>query len=254
MGIAASDRKLLLVGGCDLLQLSRFCSVRGIEFVNFMNIRSSRLNVLSPGENEIRYDDPSFFTADRQSLREAKAVTKLSGWTYEDATSLDQSIAQANFIILAMRAVLRHQYVVTKENIYIRIRDESLRFYLDNESEWFKRHFIVTELTTGDRLELIKSAFGVLNSKARDDAIIFVLGDNTRTAFNMPELTASVSYNTFCRNFCENNPGKFNFVEIRNVVQESSLIDLQPKTALNSNVRIFSASVRLAVLLRAPKS
>jgi hypothetical protein len=253
LSVPKAHRKLLLVGGCDLLQLTNYCNSHDVEFVNFMNIRNSRMNVLSCAGAGIRYDDPAFFTADRALLRDNQPVRRLSGWTFEDAVLLNENIAQADIIILAMRGVLRHHYVVTNEKIYIRLRAERLQFYLNNEPEWFKRHFIVADLTTRDRLELIETAFEVLKLSSRDDAIIFILGDNSRATFDLPELSASVSYNNFCRSFCENNPGKFNFVDVRTVVQESSLIDAHPKTALNSNVRIFSSSVRLALLLRALK-
>jgi hypothetical protein len=244
-------RKLLLVGGCDLVQLSNFCQSHNVEFVNFMNIRPGPTNFSSFDGTGVRYDDPSFFTADRRALRDNESIKKLSGWTYDNTVLLDQIIPQADVIILAMRAVLRHHYAVTKENIYIRIRPENLKLYLDRERDWFKRHFAVAELSTGDRLGLIATAFEVLKAKSREDSIIFVLGDNARTEFNIPEFSASIAYNNFCRKFCEDNAGKFNFVDIRSVVQEGSLIDAEPKTALNSNVRMFASSVRLAALLRA---
>jgi hypothetical protein len=206
---------------------------------------------LSSGATAVRYDDPSFFTAPRWALRDNEPLKKISGWTYEDALMLDGNIPKANVIVLAMRAVLRHRYVVTKEGIHIRIPSENIKLYLERESDWFKRHFSVTELSTGERLNLIASAFEVVKAKSRDDASIFILGDNARTEFNIPELSASVAYNEFCRSFCRDNAGKFNFVQIDTLVRESSLIDAYPKTALGSNVRVFASSVRLAVLLRA---
>jgi hypothetical protein len=58
-------RKLLLVGGCDLTRLSDFCSSNCIEFVNFMNIRPGSLTARTLDRPDVRYDDPSFITADR---------------------------------------------------------------------------------------------------------------------------------------------------------------------------------------------
>lgn len=211
------DLKLLLVGGCELLQLSSFCSSNRMEFVNGAGL-------LSDGSST-RYDDPSFITASRDVLRRSSPIREISGWTYEEALRLDRSIPEAKIIILAMRAVLRHSYVAANDNVYIRMRKRRLDSYLATKPQWFGRFFSVVKLDIRDRLNLIQTAFDRILANSASDAVIFVLGANLRKQFDQIELRASLSYNDFCRRFCHKNSEIFHFVDVNAIVPEDSLLD-----------------------------
>jgi hypothetical protein len=139
---------------------------------------------------------------------------------------LDDSLAQADIIILAMRAALRHYYVVTQEdNIQIRMEVRNIELYRKNHAEWFKQNFSVVNIGVRDRLALIRQAFEAVGRQSRAKAAVFVIGANTRNVKDVIELTASVAYNKFCEKFCQEHKSKFHFVEVDKVVPESSLID-----------------------------
>src|SRR5262249_35707083 len=76
-----------------------------------------------------------------------------------------------------------------------------------------------------ERLDLIERAFKRVKRDSTADALIFVLGANLRTQTNPFELRASISYNDFCRRFCEDNADKFYFVDVNGIIPENSLVD-----------------------------
>jgi len=211
------DLKLLLVGGCELLQLSSFCSSKRAEFVNQTGFRDDG--------SSTRYDDPSFILANREILRDNDAIREVSGWTYDDAVRLDRSIAESKIIILAMRAVLRHLYVVARESVYIRMTKNRMDKCILKNPRWFSELFSIVKLDIKKRLDLIGRAFERVKTDSTADVLIFVLGANLRTQTNPFELRASISYNDFCRRFCQENSDKFYFVDVNGIVPENSLVD-----------------------------
>ncbi len=74
--VARPNPKLLLLGGCDLLQLASYCSTDRLEFVNFAK----------EGER-LRFDDPNFVLTDRALLRDCKVIREFPWWSYEGERS-----------------------------------------------------------------------------------------------------------------------------------------------------------------------
>ena len=211
------DNKLLLVGGCDLLQLASFCSPNRVEFVN-------KTEIVNGDEYVVRYDDPSFFLADRNRLSRNREVKDLPCWTHDDALALDRHLEEASIIILSMREGLNHNYVRTKDDIYVRIPIRNMPIYATKRSTWFKQNFTIVNLNIKDRLELIEKSFYLVKRRSRKDAVIFILGVNTRDEF-VHELTASNVFNQFCNRFCGQNQNKFYFVDVDQVVAKKCLVD-----------------------------
>ena len=216
--LVANDRKLLLVGGCDLQQLASFCSSNRVEFVNRADTRDGFDYI-------VRYDDPSFFTADRAAVRKNEEMKRLASWTYEDAVLLDQNIASAEIIILAMRSALRHYYVVTKDNIHIRMDTRNINRYRGTQADWFGLNFKVVTIGIRDTLALIRNSFEQVANLSRPDAAVFVVGANSRKLDDYIELGTRLGYNNLCEKFCQENDKKFHFIDVNKVVSESALID-----------------------------
>ena len=213
-----NNKKLLLVGGCELLQLASFCSPNRVEFVNRTELRND-------DEFVVRYDDPSFLIADRDILSKSQEIKDLSGWTYDDAIALDHHLQDASIIILSMREGLNHIYVRTKNNIYVRIPRRNLKIYLNKRFDWFNENFTTVNLNMKDRLNLIEKSFELAIDKSRGDAAVFILGANTRNELDFQELTASGLYNQFCKRFCQENENKCYFVDLNEVVPRRCLVD-----------------------------
>src|ERR1041385_9292705 len=65
-GIAPTSSKLVLLGGCDLLQLATYCSRDRVEFVN-----------RNEGKVRIRYDDTGFILGNRHLIAKSEAVKSI---------------------------------------------------------------------------------------------------------------------------------------------------------------------------------
>ena len=215
--LASDATKLLLVGGCDLLQLASFCSPNRVEFVNRTEIRRG-------DEYVIRYDDPFFFLTNREIMERSEEVKKLPGWTYSDASALDQHLQDAGIIILSMREALNHNYVSTKDGVQVRIPGRNMNIYMQKSRDWFLNSFAVTNYNTQDRLSLVERSFRLVAEVAQKNAVVFILGVNTRRE---PLQATAISnlYNRFCQGFCADNPDRFHFVDVDTIVPSECLVD-----------------------------
>ncbi len=213
-----NSNKLLLVGGCDLLQLASFCSRNRVEIVNKTEMRHG-------DEYIIRYDDPSFFIADRTVLRTSEEIKQLSGWSYDDAVVLDQCLKDSSIVILSMREGLNHIYIRTNKDIFVRVPTRNIDLYLKKRSDWFNENFTIENLTTKDRLDLIERALQLAKDKSLEGAAVFILGATTRNEPSSRELVLSKLYNQFCLRFCQQNPNKCYFVDLDEVVHSRHLFD-----------------------------
>jgi FkbH-like protein len=216
------EKKLLLVGGCELQQLASYCSSSRSEFVNKIITQDAE-------DYKIRYDDPHFFLTDRDKLYLDEDMKRLAAWTHDDALQLDRNLAEAKIIIVAMRASLRHPFVRTKAGTYARMESHNIRMYMRKRATWFAEKFAVVDIDVRNRLVLIHEAFNVIDRQSSPDAQIFVIGASTRTASGLGERVTSDIYNRSCRGFCTNHE-RFHFVDVMDIVPPAQVVDDQHLT------------------------
>jgi FkbH-like protein len=219
----ADNRKLLLVGGCELLQLASYCGSNRTEFVN-------KVVTIDGADYTVRYDDPYFFISDREAMHRDET---LATWTNADAQALDRATMEADVIIVAMRAALRHQYVATSTGLRFRMEEDNIRQYVSKKAEWFKINCSVVAVGTKERLTLIENCFEIIDQRSRADASIFIIGASLHKPINPYEQTASIMYNKRCENFCKDH-GKFHFVNVSEILPAADTLDDQHFTALGS--------------------
>jgi hypothetical protein len=250
-GLLRDDNELLLVGGCELLQLASFCSPQRIEFVN-------KTEIVNGDEYVVRYDDPSFFLANREQLSKSQELKDLPSWTYEDALALDRHVKTASIIVLSLREGLDHNFVRTKNDIFVRIPPRNMKIYTSKRSDWFDSNFNVVSLNVRDRLGLIAKSFERTRDKSRKEAVIFILGANTRNESAYRVLAISGLYNEFCKDFCRENAGKCYFVDLDEVIPSEHLIDNRHFTregyyALSTHIMKILSRHREGVLPASPE-
>jgi FkbH-like protein len=213
-----SQNKLLLVGGCELLQLSSYCSPNRTEFVN-------KIITYHNDEYKIRYDDPYFFISDRAALQRSEPMKRLASWTYQDTLLLDHSISEARTIILAMRASLRHLYLRSNDDIRVRMERSNIQLYLQKHSAWFKQNFTVFDMPTKERLALIQQSFEWVNQRSLPEATIFIMSAATHKSEGIEKARSGV-YNHWCSQYCQNN-AKFNFIDVDELVAKDQILEDQ---------------------------
>jgi FkbH-like protein len=212
----AAASKLVLLGGCDLLQVASYCSTDRLEFVNRCD-----------GNIKVRYEDPYFILNDREAIARSEILPKFPSWTYEDAIRFDEGIASAGLVILSMLAAMNGDYYQLSDGLRVRINRKFAGRIRSRNPAWFRENFERLSLEDDDdRLPLILDAFGAIAERSREECRIFVVG--AYTLGEAVELRSRrVNFNRVVGEFCETNSERFHFVDQDAIVPSSTLLDKQ---------------------------
>jgi FkbH-like protein len=221
---ALEQKRLCLVGGCDLLQVSFYCGTNRDEFVN----KQDENGML------VRYDDVGFFINPRApDLRHNKALKNFVGHDYSDLIALDKSLASADLILLSL------YFSVPSDNLFtfgghefggkywatipprrmkklMEVPDTAMRF----AKEMFHRRLPLEE-----RLALTRKALERASSLRNPHAPLFVLGAATVHG-QQAERTMSIRlpFNDMCRSFCDATPNA-HFVDVDKLLLPEEFAD-----------------------------
>jgi len=202
----ANDERMLLIGGCDLLQTATYLSANRFEYVN----RNNRGEVA-------RYDDPGFVLSSREAISASEALPQLTSWTKEDVLRFDADLGNSDTIVVSFSHALSGEYLELPDGVMVRIpyarvaRDtlpsgaHYLQLCLAQKLEWIARSF--------DRIAELSPA-----AERR-----FVLGANTRGGDNS-HFEDQKAYNRMASRYCERRGG-YEFVSVDEIVPESELLD-----------------------------
>jgi FkbH-like protein len=169
LGHATSSKKLLLLGGCELLQLSSMCSSDREEFVNTIRDKWP-----------VRFDDVGFIINDRELVKKDKAIEKLNFWNYEDTKRFDTALAQSEIVVAALFTNLGWAYFEAPSGAILRLSEDSLKRNLRKDGVWFVKNFRHVKYTTNQKLDLIAQALDHMTQNTPLGARRFALGVNTK--------------------------------------------------------------------------
>jgi FkbH-like protein len=164
-----SSKKLLLIGGCELLGLSPFCSSRREEFTNTVR-----------GGWNVRFDDPGFICGDIAKIKRSQAIPRLNYWTAEDVERLAAEVRSSELVITAMFNAMTWTYFETNENILVRIEKNTLKRHLKTNGMWFVSQFRRARFSYEKKLDLVRQSIDHLAAQAMPEAKHFSIGVNTR--------------------------------------------------------------------------
>ena len=207
------NEKLVLLGGCDLLQLASYCSTDRSEFVN-----EEREGA------KVRFDDPGFILSDRSALKTHAAMGRFPWWTYDDAIRFDEAIASAKLILLSLWPGMNGHYFRIGQDISVRFTKGVANEIKDNDPEFFDANFADLDLEDDDRLALIEKSFDAIAAKCSDGTRIFSLGCYTRGLHGLRN-KRRVQYNRTCRDYCERHPERFRYVDADAIVPPEMMAD-----------------------------
>lgn len=219
-----NERRLCLVGGCDLLQVSFYCGTNRSEFVNKPD-DEGRL---------VRYDDVGFILNPRDpSLRHSFALKNLVGQRYEDMIAFDRAVADADVTLLSLYFSIpsdlfftyggsewggEYWATIPPRRFKKLMRDHDL-------AARFSKEMYHRRLPLEDRLDLARRAFERVDSLRRPDAPLFVLsatsehGEQAKRTYDI-----RVGYNRICREFCEATPNAY-FVNLDQLLAPEDFVD-----------------------------
>jgi FkbH-like protein len=252
LGHATSNKQLLLLGGCELLQLASMCSSTREEFVNLVR-----------NNWPVRFDDSCFILSDRELIKKDKAVAKLNFWTYDDASRFDQALARSEIIIVALFTSLAWTYFESPSGTVLRIAEDNLKRHLRQDGLWFVKNFRNTRYTAKDKLDLISRALDHMAKNSPPGARRFALGVNTKklavsrrlaeagwpgclqrepkqaawlqmfNALPAPQRYCGSRhlYNRFLQDYCASHDN-FTFIDVDHLTTEDDIFDPDPNTGV----------------------
>lgn len=210
----ASARKLVLVGGCDLLQLASYCSTDRLEFVNRQQ-----------EDVTVRFDDPGFILSGREAIRACGALKDFPAWNYEDAVSFDRGVAQAGLILMSMWPAMNGGYFLVDGQVRMRLTDKQHRRLRKRDRKAFDAAFKPVELGERERLDLVQQCFDKVSREAPADCRIFALGCTTQGELNKNQARRRTEFNDSARAYCARYPGRFHYVDVDAIVPADALVD-----------------------------
>jgi hypothetical protein len=209
----ARGGKLVLLGGCDLLQLANYCSADRVEFVNRVE-----------EDVKLRYDDPGFVLSDREAIQDCRAIREIPCWTYGDAIRFDESLAASNLVLVSLWPGMNGEYFDV-EGIRLRMSGKQAERIRARDESWFKRTFQEVELRKRQRLRLITNALDRIGSIVPGGSRVFVLGCFTQGELNYKQVKRRNVYNEMSRAYCREHPARFRYVDVDALLSKEILID-----------------------------
>ncbi|HEX3653584.1 MAG TPA: hypothetical protein VHU18_12250 [Rhizomicrobium sp.] len=206
----AKNWKLVLLGGCDLLQLASYCSTDRLEFVNRMR-----------GDVKVRYDDPGFILGDRAALKAHDHL--LPCWNYEDAVTFDNGVASARLILLCMGAAMNGRYYSIRDAAQVRMPNAWAKHVQEKDLQWFAENFRQLELNDGDRLKLILDSFDAVAARRNPAAHVFVIGTYTK-GLGENHAGRREPINEAYRQYCATQP-RFHYFDLDAILPPEQLVD-----------------------------
>lgn len=213
---SATDEKLVLVGGCDLLQVASYLTRNRVEFVN--DVRDGVV---------IRYDDFGFVLNDRPRLEASAVLPRIPCWTAREASAFDRELEDADMVIISLWVALRGRYLTTEDGLAVRVHPYGLGEYFDRGDGGALLDKIAFHAPdASDYAALLKASIlriAALSPRAHR----ILLGANTRVVDPQtpPEdRDQRILYNAVCKEMASEHPG-LDYVDIDALIDPSLMVD-----------------------------
>jgi FkbH-like protein len=210
---AAGNGRLVLLGGCDLLQVASYCSTNRLEFVN----------TIVDGV-KVRYDDPGFVLSDRRSIRDCAALRAAPFWTYEDAVRFDAGVAAADIVLVSLWMAMLGKYFRTAGGVVIRMGRVVRMGIKQTNPEWLSG---LEQMSYDEaaRLDLVAASLDAIADRSGAGCRIIVLSQPVRGFSRESRLSGALAFNKVCADGCARRPGKMRYVDLDLTIPAEAVID-----------------------------
>lgn len=218
------DRRLCLVGGCDLLQVSFYCGTNRDEFVNKQDDKGML----------VRYDDVGFILNPRvPQLRHSFPLRQLVGQSYDEMLAFDRSIEQSDLILLSMYHSVPSDLLFTYGGtqwggeFWATIPPRRFKRLMQNPdlARRFAKEMYHRRLPLEQRLELTRLSFERVDSLRAAQVPLFILSavcDHGQQATRTQDIRQG--YNAMCRAFCDDTANA-HFIDIDRLLDPGEFVD-----------------------------
>lgn len=185
------DRHLVLIGGCDMLQLSTYCGGKASEFTN----RDHR-GIIK------RLDDPFILLDDSEAVAASELRPHVPAFGFEDLIELRDALAQADAVVASLYRMMEINYFRGRDGLTARFDEDAVTQILASDRGlWFVRNFGFVEFSHEQRQELVRLSLQRLAELTPSDCPVIVLLENTRKLEANPnERALREHYNQFIVN------------------------------------------------------
>lgn len=221
---AATEKRLCMVGGCDLLQVSFYCGTNRDEFVN------------KEDENGflVRYDDIGFFLNPRdQGMKHNRMLKKLPSCSWEDMVSLDDSLKHSDVILLSLYFAYPADNLFTfggekfGGEFWVNVPIRTLKKIMRDPdfALWFAKAMHLRRLPREERLDLVRQCFEHAYALKRPETPLFILGAAEKYG-QQAERTRElrIPYNDMCRAFCDGHENAV-FIDVDALLDKDEFAD-----------------------------
>lgn len=202
------QNKVLLIGGCELLQIGTYCSSEAIEFTN----RAENGFV-------VRFDDPGFILSDPTEVERCGMLREIPCWNARDVRRFDQEVRRVDDVIISPYMMLTDTYFRCGHDLVIRLQPDTAKTILRSDKGlWFVRKFAFVNYSVDERLERVRRAILSILRRMKREGNVFVLGQSIFCLENREhEIRNREVFNTFVEGLCATN-SQLHFVDTRSVV------------------------------------
>jgi len=188
------ESKLVLIGGCDMLQLSTYCSMDSVEFTN-RDVRGFMK----------RLDDPFFILDDPERVRQSAIRPLIPAFNADEMIELQTAVRGADAVVVSFYRMMEINYFRGRDGLTVRLDEDAVKAILaSGEALWFVRNFAFVELSHDQRQDLVRRSLERLAGMAKPGARIIVLLENVRKLENNPnEHYLRGLYNESIKRQCE---------------------------------------------------
>jgi FkbH-like protein len=188
--------KLVLIGGCDMLQLSTYCSMDSVEFTN----RDARGLIK-------RLDDPFLILDDPEVVSQSTLRPHIPAFDADDMIALRTASRDADAVLVSFFRMMEINYFRGRDGLMVRLDEDAVKAILaSDQALWFVRNFTFVEFAHEQRQDLIRLSLERLACMLKPGAKVIVLLENVRKLDQNPnERYLRDLYNGFIKRQCEEN-------------------------------------------------
>lgn len=214
---ARDSPALLLIGSCDLTAVAAYCSRNRTEYVNAV-------------ENGVvvRYDDFGFVLGDAALIQQSTILPEIPCWTKADFRSFRADVQSSDVIIVSLSAAMKGAYLVTDDEVVVRIHPEGLGDYIDlHPGDDFLKRSRIFDLSNDKLSMLLSRALRQIELGASQAHTVIVLGANTRDItgrLSETDISLLRLHNRVVQHFCEGRKN-WHYASVDEIVSIDKLAD-----------------------------
>ena len=209
------DTRIVVIGGCDMLQLSTYCSGDSAEFTN-----------RDVGGIIKRLDDPFLLLSDPEAVRTSTLREHVPAFTHEEMIELKAAMVSADAVVVSLYRMMEINYFRSGDGLVFRLDEDAvIQILRSDRGLWFIRNFAYVEFSHEERQNLIRAFLEKLSAHAPDHGRIIVILENLRNLEKYPnEIHLRTLYNDFIVDLCNMLPN-VQYLDINKVTDEKWVFD-----------------------------